>query len=395
MSLSRLAIGLMSGTSADGIDAALIEISGKGDSPKGQQLKVKLVSFQANPFPQRLQQRILKTAQSKTVPLQEVSQLNFYLGELFAEAAVKICKKAGVSRSKVSVIGSHGQTVCHQPEPRREGRYLLRSTLQIGEPSVIAERTGITTVADFRPRDIAAGGHGAPLTPYFHYLLFHHPRRSVAVNNIGGISNLTFLPAGGTIDKILGFDTGPGNMVMDGIISKISRGKKSHDEGGREAKKGLIDLNLVARLLHHPYFRKTPPKTTGREEFGQDFVDRFFKEAGRRHLKPADMLATVTAFTAVSIAEGYRQFVLKKNNKLDEIIFCGGGVKNRTLMAMIQRELEGVTISTFEDYGLDSGAVEATCFAVLADATLHGWPANIPLATGASRPVVLGKIIPA
>ncbi len=364
-------VGLMSGTSIDGIDAALVKISGK--SPH---LTLKLLSSAIFPFPKGMKEKILSGA--------DICRLNFELGELFADSVKKICRRGGVPLSKISVVGSHGQTVCHLG---REG------SLQIGEPSIIAERTGITTVADFRPRDIAAGGFGAPLAPFLHYLLFRDPKKNRAVHNIGGISNLTFIPKGATIDRVVGFDTGPGNMVIDGLLRETTQNKTSYDHGGEIASRGIVSLQLLKELLSHPFILRKPPKTSGREEFGRPFVQKILKRAWAMGLKHQDIIATATAFTAVSIAENYRRFVFRRGVP-DEIIFGGGGIHNAALMKMIRAELPGIRITTFDDYGIPADAAEAVCFAVLAYETLQGRPTNLPSVTGAKRKVILGKIVP-
>lgn len=366
-----LAVGLMSGTSIDGIDAALVRISGQ--SPN---LKITLLSWGLDPFPKGMRERII------AIKGDEICRLNFELGELFAKSVFRICKKAKVSLKSIAVIGSHGQTIGHLG---REG------TLQIGEPSVIAERTGITTVADFRPRDIAAGGFGAPLAPYFHYLLFRDLKKNRAVHNIGGISNLTFLPRGASLKEVIGFDTGPGNMLIDGVLRETT--KISYDHGGGIAARGVVSLKLLKELLSHPFILQRPPKTSGREEFGRPFVLKILRKGWRMGLRHEDIVATVTAFTAVSIAENYRRFIFKRGIP-DEIIFGGGGTHNQTLMKMIRAELPDIKMTTFDDYGIASDAAEAVCFAVLAHETLQGRPTNIPSVTGARRAVVLGKIVP-
>ncbi|MBI2083165.1 MAG: anhydro-N-acetylmuramic acid kinase [Deltaproteobacteria bacterium] len=376
-----LGIGLISGTSADGIDAALVDIS----ESRGK-VRIKLRSFATYPYSKPIRKRILEVSTPKGGSTEEICLLNFEIGGLFADAVKKICRKAHLTLRKIDFIGSHGQTIGHFGE---------RGTLQIGEPSIIAERTGVTTVADFRPRDIAAGGEGAPLAPYLHYLLFSDPKRNRVVNNIGGISNLTFLPKRGRIEKVLGFDTGPGNMVIDGIVEILSKGKRHYDQDGRIASRGFVSLKLLQNLLRHPFIRKRPPKSAGREEFGKIFVKDFLMRGRALRLRDEDLIATATAFTAASIAENYRRFIFPRAIP-DEIIFCGGGVHNKTLMRMIRMELRGVKTSTYEEHGvkIPSDAAEAVLFAVLGFKALKGEPTNIPSVTGASRPVVLGKIIP-
>jgi anhydro-N-acetylmuramic acid kinase len=374
-----LAVGLMSGTSIDGIDAALVDISGQ--SPY---LKIRLLDWMIVSFPKGFKERVLAVSHPSKKGVDEICRLNFEIGELFADAALKIAKKARVSLSRIAVIGSHGQTVCHL------GR---KGTLQIGEPSVIAERTGVTTVADFRPRDIAAGGFGAPLAPYLHYLLFRHSKKNRAVQNIGGIGNLTMIPKKARPEDVMGFDTGPGNMVVDGLLREMTGNGVAYDHGGRIAAKGIVSLKLLKELMAHPFIARKPPKTSGREEFGRPFVLKILSRSKALGLRKEDIIATATALTAASIAANYRRFVFPKMIP-DEIIFGGGGIHNATLMRMIRAELPNIKVSSFDLYGFPADAAEAICFAVLAHETVHGNPTNIPTVTGAKRSAVLGKIVP-
>lgn len=375
-----LAVGLMSGTSIDGIDAALVRLSGKGEA-----VRIRLIDFRIFPFPRGMKEEIIKISHPRIAKSDDICRLNFVLGELFANAVKKLCRKNKIPLRKIDFIGSHGQTICHL------GR---RGTFQIAEPSVIAERTGITTVADFRPRDIAAGGEGAPLAPYLHYLLFRDPRRHRAVHNIGGISNLTSIPKDASIERVIGFDTGPGNMVIDGLVAKLTGGKVLYDHGGKIAARGIVSLKLLHELLQHPFILKKPPKTSGREDFGRDFIEKVVRRGAALNLKFFDLVATVTALTATSIAENYRRFIFPKGVP-DEIIFGGGGIHNGSLMRMIRQELPEIRIRTFDEYEkIPADAAEAVCFAVLAYKALLGEPTNLPAVTGASHPVVLGKIIP-
>lgn len=374
-----LAVGLMSGTSIDGIDAALVDITGK--SPH---LKIRLVAWDIYPFPKGYKERILAISHPSQSGVDEICRLNFELGELFADAVMKVAKKGRVSLSRLVVAGSHGQTICHLGG---------KGTLQIGEPSVIAEKTGVTTVADFRPRDVAAGGFGAPLAPYLHYLLFKHPKKNRAVQNIGGIGNLTMIPKKARPDDVMGFDTGPGNMVIDGLLREMSGDGTSYDHGGKIAAKGMVHLGLLKELMSHPFISRKPPKTSGREEFGRPFVLKILARAKKLKLPKEDIIATATALTAASIASNYRKFVFPKMIP-DEIVFGGGGIHNATLMRMIRAELPDIKISSFDLYGIPADAAEAVCFAVLAHETLHGNPTNIPTVTGAKRAAVLGKIVP-
>lgn len=374
-----LSIGLMSGTSIDGIDAALIRITGKPSD-----LQVKLLHWKIFPFPKGVKEKILAISQPARCRTADICKMNFEIGELFAKAAIGLCRSAKVSLEKIEVIGSHGQTICHL------GR---SATLQIGEPSVIAERTGVTTVADFRPRDVAAGGFGAPLAPYCHYVLFRDRHQTRAIHNLGGISNLTFIPKNADPEDVIGFDTGPANMVVDGLIQQAFGGKMMHDHGGKIAARGMVSLKLLKDLMTHPFILKKPPKTAGREEFGGHYVKDLLKRALRLHLRFEDAVATATALTAVSLAENYRKFIFAKKVP-DEIIFGGGGIRNPTLMRMIRQELSGIPVRTFDDYGISADAAEAVCFALLGYETLQGRPTSLPSVTGAKRSAILGKIVP-
>jgi len=375
-------VGLMSGTSADGVDAAVVEIGSR---------KVRLLAFEMFSYPAALRRQILSLCRPDSARLDDICHYNFVLGEVFADAVIKLCSKSGISLDSIDLIGSHGQTIYHKPGGKRYGRRMIRSTLQIGEPSVIAQRTGVTTVADFRPRDMATGGEGAPLVPYADYVLFKHKRLTRAVQNIGGIANVTFLPGGCKQDDIIAFDTGPGNMVIDGIVRLITGGRKRYDAGGKMAARGTVDKRLLDELLRHPFFRRRPPKSTGREEFGADFAGRIYRRAGKKGLANADIVATVTALTARSIAQAYR--FLKAMP--DELILCGGGSHNRTLVEMLHAELPRVKMLSADDFGISVDAKEAVSFAILAWATVKGMASNVPTATGAELPVILGKIIPA
>jgi anhydro-N-acetylmuramic acid kinase len=378
---SMRVIGLMSGTSGDGVDAALVRINGTG-----QDLRVHLLAFEVLPYPRKLHERILVTAKAGSVA--DVCHLNRVLGEWFARAALRVLARARLKPSAVHLIGSHGQTIHHLPRPVREsGLGALRSTLQIAEPAVIAERTGITTVADFRPRDVAAGGEGAPLTPYVHYLLLRHPRRSRLIVNLGGIGNVSYLPAGQSLEAVQAFDTGPGNMVLDALASHASGGRRMMDRNGRLAARGTVDPSLLTRLLAHPFLRRRPPKSTGREDFGEAFLRRLLAEHRGR---PEDLLATCSLLTAMSVG-GARRWL---HGGIDEVIVGGGGALNRTLMSHLAAVFSPVPVKRFEEIGWDSKAFEAVAFAVLAYQTIHGECANVPAATGALHPVVLGKIVP-
>ena len=377
-------IGLMSGTSADGVDAALVDIGGTG-----HKLKVKLLAFRTFPYPAPFRARLLEAMARGTVA--DVCHLNAVLGEWFARAALRALKAAKVPPHRVALIGSHGQTLHHLPRPRREpGLGTVRSTLQLGAPAIIAELTGITTVADFRSRDMAAGGEGAPLAPYLHALLFRHPSLSRAVVNIGGISNLTYLPAHGGLGEVRAFDTGPGNMVIDGVVRYITTGRQTFDLGGRLARGGTPHEELLQTLLEYPFLRRRPPKSTGREEFGERFLDFFLRQGKLLGLSDADLVATATAYTARTIADALKFLPLR----VEEVFISGGGAKNPTLIRMLQ-DMIGVPVRPIEALGWDGRALEAVAFAIFAYQHVKGVPCNLPNVTGAKRAVVLGTFTPA
>ncbi len=396
--------GLMSGTSADGVGAAIVDIRGRD---------VRVRAFDTFPYPASVRQEILSLCRPETARLDRICHYNHVLGEIFADAVLRLCEESGIPLHSIDVIGSHGQTIFHSPQGERFGARRICSTLQIGEPCRIAERTGITTVADFRPRDMAAGGEGAPLVPYADAVLFRHERLCRTVQNIGGIANLTFLPAGRvgcahrssqkgterrmvgtahpTNEDVLAFDTGPGNMVIDGMMRLITKGQRQYDRGGAVAARGDVHEGLLKEMLRHPFFRRRPPKSTGREQFGQQYCEWFYDRARRERLMPEDMVATATAFTATSIAQAYRRFLPRLP---DEMILCGGGAHNATLVRMLQDRLAGVTIRATDEFGISVDAKEPVSFALLAYATIRGVANNVPRATGADGPVVLGKIVP-
>ncbi len=376
-------VGLMSGTSADGVDVAVVDISRRD---------VRLVAFDVVPYRPSLRKLVLGLCRPETARLEAICQTNHVLGEVFAEAVLGLCKRCDIALDSIDLIGSHGQTIYHHPQGSRYQGRTIRSTLQIGEPSVIAQRTGITTVADFRPRDMAAGGQGAPLVPYADYFLFQHRTRSRTVQNIGGIANVTFLPRSCRTTQIMAFDTGPGNMVIDAIVRQVTLGRRQFDRDGRMAARGKVYQELLKRLLRHPFLRQQPPKSTGREQFGQSYSESFHREALDSGLTPEDTVATATAFTAITMAQAYRKFLPEMP---DEVILCGGGAHNATLVTMLQQELSDVKISTSDEFGIDIDAKEAISFAILAWTTWKGVANNVPSATGAETPVVLGKIVPA
>ena len=384
----RTVVGLMSGTSADGIDAALTHISGCG-----QDIKASLVAFDTVPYERKVRRALLALF-SPDAPVADLCRMNFIIGRLFAEAALALLQRCEMSTGQVDLIASHGQTVCHLPQGAPHADPSGGSTLQIGEPAVIAELTGVTVVADFRPQDIAAGGQGAPLVPYADYALFRHPEKTRAVQNIGGIANVTLLPGGGRLEDIIAFDTGPGNMIIDALVSVLTRGEKSFDEDGALSGMGRVDDDLLRWLMQHDFFSRKPPRSTGREEFGAPLVSELLDRAQTADISAEDLLATAAAFTAESIAASYRDLLLPRF-QIDEVILGGGGSYNTTIRRMLQERLPDVAIFLHEDFGIRGDAKEALAFAILGNETMLGCPANVPAATGAQRPVILGKIVPA
>lgn len=377
-----LALGIMSGTSADGIDVALVRISARGAT---------LENFATIPFSSRVRDAILRLGEGRAVTTGEISQLNFLLGKIFAEAALAACRKFRVSPARIALIGSHGQTVFHQGNPAPFCGERIASTLQIGESSVIARLTGITTVGDFRPADMAAGGQGAPLVPFVDYLLYRSGRVGRAALNIGGIANITAIPAGAEIKDVFAFDTGPGNMVMDALVRRFTYGRKSFDRGGEMAQSGTLLPGLLQHLLRDPFLKKAPPKTAGREQYGEEFVRSLLAHRDARDAKPENLVRTATIFTALSILDAFHRFV-RPRAKISELIVSGGGARNPLLMAQIESGLRGVRLRESDEFGVPGDAKEAFAFAVLAYQTLRQRPANLPGATGAKKAVVLGKV---
>jgi len=373
----KLIIGLLSGTSADGIDAALVRVRGHGLATEAE-----TIAFRTEPFPDVHRNRILDL---RSADAETICRYNFILGELFANAALKVLDDAGIALDAVDLVGSHGQTVVHIPR----GAHEKGATLQIGEADVIAERLGVPVVSDFRTRDVAAGGEGAPLAAYVDYLLFRRERSPRLTLNLGGIANLTLVSE--TIEEVFAFDTGPANMPMDEAVRLITHGEEHFDRDGKRAADGRVDQNLLAKLVSHPYLALPPPKTTGREMFGADFVLPLLRSKGVSTAH--DIIATLTAFTAHSIARAITEFVLPRQQPL-EMLVSGGGVHNPVLMMHLRQLLPMMAVRTLDEVGIDPDAKEGLLFAILANETIHGNPNNLPGATGARWPVVLGKISP-
>ena len=385
---ARLAVGLMSGTSMDGVDAALVRLAGPAEQPR-----VRLLAFVTLPYPPEVRRWILHVATGDPITAGEISQLNFLLGELFARAALRVCRAAHVSRRRVSVIGSHGQTIYHQGKSELIQGYIeavQANTLQIAEPAVIAERTGAPVVADFRTADVAAGGQGAPLVPMVDYLLLRDAVKGTVALNIGGIANVAVIPAKAKPVDVFGFDTGPGNMVSDALVRLFTNEREHYDSGGRVAALGKVNESILADALDHPFFLQPPPKSAGREQFGRAFVERYFRS--RRRARFEDLLRTSLELTARTITGALARFVFPQV-KIHRLIVSGGGAHNRSLVKRLAELLPLLTVELSDRYGLPVDAKEAIAFAILADRTLHGLPGNLPSVTGARRAVVLGKIV--
>ncbi len=381
-----LVLGLMSGTSTDGVDAAMVALEG---APPGLHWEVRAHSH--IPLPAALRDEIFACFRPASSDVERLCRLNFALGHAFADAALHAIADAGLTPAQVDLIGSHGQTLWHNPLGPQA------STLQLGEPAVIAERTGIPVVSNFRTRDMAAGGQGAPLVAYVDALLLTHPTLTRAVQNIGGIANVTYLPprksdlgSGWLAQGVMAFDTGPGNMLIDDAAARATDGRLAFDRDGELASAGQVDDIWLEELLADPYFKKSPPKTTGRERFGRQYGAKLWQEGCARDLTPCDIVATLTAFTASSIARAYRNFL---PHLPDEVIVSGGGAHNPVLMARLREALpQSIRVRFSDEVGLKIEAKEAVAFAVLAYETWHRRPGNLPSATGASHPVILGSI---
>jgi anhydro-N-acetylmuramic acid kinase len=387
--------GVMSGTSADGINVALVQIGGGSGTiarGRGNQPHVKLLGHAEYSYSKKVRATVLAAMNSPEATVADLARLNFLLGELYADAILAAQRQFQV---KVSLVGCHGQTLYHQGEPQHFLGRKLSATWQTGEAAIVAERVGAPVVSDFRPADIAAGGKGAPLVPFLDYLLFRDAHVGRIVQNIGGIANLTMIPAGASAQDVIAFDTGPGNMVIDAVLEKLYG--QPFDRGGRIAFSGKVLDRVIHNILRQDFFRRKPPKTAGREEFGREFVGEFLRSCGG--CRKQDIVATATSLTAKSIADAIRQYfsrnsVRKRKPFFEEMIISGGGAKNSTLVEMLNHELAplGLRLRFSDEFGLPSAAKEAVAFAVLAYETWHRRPSNVPSATGAHQPAVLGKV---
>lgn len=380
-------LGMMSGTSVDGMDVVSVLISGAPPN-----LSARLEAHHHAAFPAYLRERILHAASGGPITTADLSELSFLLGEQYARTALDACKRWRIRAKDVALIGSHGQTIFHLGSAARfAGKLRTPSTLQIGDISVIAQRTGITTVGDFRPADMAAGGQGAPLVPFVDYLLYRDERLGRAALNIGGIANVSVIPAAARPTDVFAFDTGPGNMIVDALVNRITRGKQTFDRDAKIALSGRTIPDLLARLMREPYLRKRPPKSAGREQFGQPYLRDLLAWGKQHRAAPADLVRTATMFTSLSIADAFRRFLVPRA-KVDELIVTGGGARNPLMIAQLAAALPGIEIVSADRFGVPVEAKEAFAFAVLAYETFHRRPDNLPSATGAERPVVLGKI---
>jgi anhydro-N-acetylmuramic acid kinase len=438
-----LVLGLMSGTSADGIDVALARITeqanpdhdlqsqvlarskpasrltscGYGAQPlvaQGQRVtplpenaramvdlpadavQRELLAHATLPMNALVRKEVLRIAESGVCTAGEISQLNFRVGEEFAAAAIGACKKFAASMKDVALIGSHGQTIFHQGAPVPFLGKRTASSLQIGEPAVIAARTGVPTVGDFRVADIAAGGQGAPLVPYVDWLLLRDSKIGRVALNLGGIGNVTVLPAGdgasgGVIPPAMAFDTGPGNMLIDALVAHFTKGRERFDRDAGIARQGRCVTALLSELLRDPYLRSKPPKSTGREYYGHEFVGNLLGKAKRYGAKPADLLRTVTVFTALSVVDALNRFVLPQAS-IGQVIVSGGGARNPLIMAQLAAALAPMEVLTSSQVGVEEDSKEAYAFALLAYEAWNGRTGNLPSATGANRAVILGKI---
>ena len=378
-------IGLSPRASADGIDAALVEIEGSGPHAH-----VALKAYHRYPYPSKMREAILSALDPDEVRVDSLSALNFALGELLAASAINLVRDAGVPISEIDLIGARGQAIWHSPDQAEVGGMWTISALQIGEPAVIAERTGVTVVADFPAADMAAGGRGAPLVPYADFVLFKSPNRNRAVQGIGAVGSVTYLPAGGSLDEVIAFDTGPGTALIDTVVSRLTEGKLAYDADGKLASAGKVDRVVLGRLLKHPFLEKRPPRSCEREELGVELAERLLSESSEAKIE--DTVATVTTFTALSIARSYERWLPKTPG---DVVLGGGGAKNPALVKMLVEALPKPTkLYMHEDFGIEADAKEALAFALLAGEAVHLQPANVPSATGAKHPVILGALTP-
>jgi len=385
-STSKLVLGIMSGTSVDGIDVSLVRISGAPPN-----LLIKLLHHTSVAFPAAVRAQILHVAEQNQITSGELSLLHFRLGDIYAEAALAACKKFHISPNKIDLIGNHGQTIFHQGKAVPCLGAQTAATLQIGEGAIIAARTGITTVSDFRPADVAVGGNGAPLVPFADYALYRHPKLGRVSLNIGGIANITVIPANARPSDVIAFDTGPGNMLIDALVSHFTQGRQRFDKNAALAQKGRAIPALLNELMRDPYLKLAPQKSTGREYYGAAYVKKLLALAKRHYAKPNDLIRAATLFTSLSIVDALNRFVLPKH-KIRQLIVSGGGAQNPLILAQLSAALPNLEVLPSSDLNVPTDAKESLAFALLAYETFHQRPSNIPSATGARGPAILGKI---
>src|SRR5580658_9590046 len=373
----------MSGTSVDGIDVAIVDVTEKSTA-----LRVETVAFHSIPYPKLVREAILAVSNSMTHTA-TIARLSSLLGELYAAAVHETCRRKSVPLDSIALLGMHGQTIFHESESVEYLGHRVASTLQIGEAAVVSERTGLWTISNFRERDIAAGGKGAPLVSIVDYLLFRHRSIGRVALNIGGIANITLIPAAAERFQVLAFDTGPGNMVIDALVTHMTGGKKHYDQDGKIARRGKIHPRLLESMLSDPYFAFGPPKTAGREQFGQDFANGLIASG----LPLPDLIATATELTARSIAQAITSSI-SADDRVKEVIASGGGVHNGQIMRRLHELLPEMSVEPSSVHGIDPDAKEAIAFAVLAYEFIQGRPGNLPSATGARHPALLGRSSP-
>jgi anhydro-N-acetylmuramic acid kinase len=378
----RLVVGLMSGTSLDGIDAVLLRVRGSGTSTRFTQL-----AYVEHPFPRGLRHMLLRNSAPETSRVDEIARLNLLLPQLYADAVRALARRARIPLNTIALIGSHGQTIHHLPQPVQMFGKTVRATLQIGSSPALAALTGIPTVGDFRVADMAVGGEGAPLVPYFDWLVFRSRTTARLLLNIGGIANVTLLPKNCAASDVVAFDTGPGNMLVDGLMQRLCG--RPFDRGGETAERGSLLPGLLQRLAGHPYFRRKPPKSTGREMFGEGLIEEILRTAKGKRAE--DVVHTVALLTPLTVFDAYARFI-RRRSPVDEIIVSGGGARNVFFLESLRELFGGIALGTADAYGVSGDAKEAICFAILANETVAGHPANLPRVTGARRPVVLGTV---
>jgi len=381
----RKIIGLMSGTSCDGVDLALIEINKSGDH-------FELIKGFHKPYDRVQKKTILDSINPQYSNIEKISQINFYLALIWSESINEMLSQNNILKEEIDLIGSHGQTIYHQPKLKQFGEKNVRSTLQLGDPAVLAQLTGIATVGDFRVSDVAVGGQGAPLVPYFDWLFFKKLKKNVLALNIGGISNFTFIPADGELNKVTAFDCGPGNILIDQLMQRLY--EEPIDKDGRIAKLGHFSERIFNHLLKiDEFINQPPPRSTGREYYGDEFVLKILKKSLRSRIQEPEIIHTISKYTTYAIYDAYKKFIYPKH-KADLLIVGGGGCRNSFVMRSLAEYFDGVSVKTTSDYGLNEDFKEAICFAILANELIEGRPTNLPQVSGAEKKVLLGKICP-